>query len=53
MKKVIIFCLTICSILQGCTYMLDTTPYDQIATGNMWTSEELADKGVAGIYDVL
>ena len=53
MKKIIIFCLTICSILQGCTYMLDTTPYDQIATGNMWTSEELADKGVAGIYDVL
>ncbi len=33
--------------------MLDTTPYDKISTGSMWTTEDLADKGVAGIYDVM
>ncbi len=54
MKRIILFCLSIGSfLLQGCSDMLDTTPYNQISSGNMWTTEELADKGVAGIYNVL
>ena len=47
------YILLISFVFQSCTSMLDTKPYDQIATGNMWTSEELADKGIAGIYSVL
>ena len=26
----------------GCTDFLDTAPYNEIATGNMWESENLA-----------
>lgn len=37
----------------SCVDMLDTTPYDSIASGSMWTTEDLADKGIAGIFDVL
>lgn len=30
--------------------ILDVAPEDQIASENMWTTEELADKGMAGLY---
>lgn len=40
--------------LSGCqSDLLDTTPYDKISSGNMWTSESLADQGVAGVYAIL
>lgn len=29
---------------------LDTAPYNQLASGNMWTSETLCESGVAGAY---
>ena len=33
--------------------LMDLDPYDSIGSGNMWTSENLADMGVTGIYNVL
>lgn len=40
-------------VIAGCNDdFLDTTPYNDITTANMWTSEELADKGVNGIFNV-
>lgn len=33
--------------------LMDLDPYDSIGSGNMWTSENLADMGVIGIYNVL
>ena len=33
--------------------LLDRTPYNAIASGNMWKNENLADMGVTGIYEVL
>ena len=32
---------------------LDTTPYDEIGSGNMWESENLVDLGVNGVYNAL
>ncbi|OAV67829.1 SusD family protein [Bacteroidales bacterium Barb6XT] len=41
-------------ILSGCREdLMDTTPYGSISSGNMWTTENLADKGVLGIYSTL
>lgn len=42
-----------CLFLSGCQGFLDTAPYNQIASGNMWTSPDLADKGINGIYRAL
>ncbi|HZH71897.1 MAG TPA: RagB/SusD family nutrient uptake outer membrane protein [Mariniphaga sp.] len=40
-------------ILTGCSEgFLDTSPYDKITTSNMWTTEESADKGINGIFNV-
>lgn len=36
--------------LLACKDMLDVYPTNQIASGNMWTTESLADKGMAGLY---
>lgn len=40
-------------LLSGCGDLLDTSPYNKIDANNMWSSEELADKGVAGIYSTM
>lgn len=37
--------------LAACTDMLDIAPANQIASANMWTTESLADKGMAGLYE--
>jgi hypothetical protein len=37
----------------SCTSLLDTKPYHQVATQNMWTTENLTDMGIAGIYSNL
>lgn len=50
MKK-IIYCLLfglLCG-LQSCVD-LDTAPYNQVASGNMWTNAALTNQGVAGVY---
>lgn len=36
--------------LVSCTGMLDVSPDNQLASSNMWTTEGLADKGMAGLY---
>lgn len=40
-------------MIAGCKDdFLETAPYNDITTANMWTSEELADKGVNAIFNV-
>lgn len=56
MKLINNICLVGVSIalLTGCqSDLMDLTPYDSIGSGNMWTTENLADMGVTGIYNVL
>ncbi|MDR1884512.1 MAG: RagB/SusD family nutrient uptake outer membrane protein [Prevotella sp.] len=52
MKKIICVFATVLLMLSGgaCTDLLDTAPYNQLASGNMWTSESLVEQGVAGVY---
>jgi len=51
MKKHIITGLALCCILlNACEGFLDTSPYNQVGSGNMWTTTALADKGINGIY---
>lgn len=33
--------------------LLDLTPYSSISSGTMWATENLADQGVTGVYNVL
>lgn len=33
--------------------LMDLNPYNAISSGTMWTSENLADQGIIGIYNVL
>lgn len=41
-------------LLAGCQAdLLDTKPYDSIASGSMWSNENLCDMGVNGIYKVI
>ena len=35
----------------ACSDMLNTSPSNQISSGNMWTTPELAQKGINGIYE--
>ena len=49
MKK-ILFSLILSGVLMvGCTDFLDTAPYNEIATGNMWENESLAQQGIGVI----
>ena len=42
------------TILSGCQGdLMDLNPYNAISSGTMWTSENLADQGIIGIYNVL
>ena len=42
------------TLLSGCCGdLMDLNPYSSISSGNMWTSENLADMGVTGIYNLL
>jgi hypothetical protein len=55
MKKIILYisliAVTLC--FAACTEVLDTAPYDAIATESMWQTEESVDQGVAGVYAAL
>jgi hypothetical protein len=54
MKNIKIFITTALACgLTACTDVLDTSPYNQIATTNMWSTEALTEQGVAGIYAAL
>lgn len=50
MKKIIYSLLSIllCG-LQSCVD-LDMAPYNQVASGNMWSNAALTNQGVAGVY---
>jgi hypothetical protein len=53
MKKLLLIC-SLPLILLGCKKtLLDTTPYDALASETMWTSDNLTDLGVTGIYNAL
>ncbi|WP_146902028.1 RagB/SusD family nutrient uptake outer membrane protein [Adhaeribacter aerolatus] len=53
MKK--IYSLLIAAVFfTGCEKdLLDTSPYDSIASSNMWTTDNLTDLGVNGVYAAL
>lgn len=52
-----IICLGAASVMlfsTGCREdLMDLSPYASISSGNMWTTENLADQGVMGIYNML
>jgi len=41
------------ALASACTDILDQDPYNKPASSNMWTTENLTDMGVAGIYNNL
>lgn len=52
--KLFVYSITSLLLFGGCRPdLLDTTPYDKISAGNMWTTENLADLGVKGVYSIL
>ncbi len=47
MKRIIISLSLISLVLGGCKKdLLDTTPYDQLSSENMWTTDNLTVLGV-------
>ncbi len=52
MKKILYSLATICILgsMPACTDILDTAPNDKISSSTMWTTEELVDQGVIGVY---
>ena len=50
--KYIILAVIVCGFT-SCLDLLDTKPYNQIATNNMWATENLTDMGINGIYSNL
>ena len=53
MKKTLIIIFTI-AVLTGCKKdLLNTTPPSQIASETMWTSDNLTDQGMTGVYATL
>ena len=49
-KYIVVVALILCGGLTACHHVLDTAPYHQVATGNMWQTERLTEMGVQGIY---
>lgn len=49
MKKILTLIIVAAASI-SCVDMLNISPKDQIASGNMWTTESLVDKGMAGLY---
>lgn len=50
MKKYIILSAVVLSLMTGCTELLDTAPSDKISQSVMWSTEDLVDQGVIGVY---
>ncbi|MBM3414258.1 MAG: RagB/SusD family nutrient uptake outer membrane protein [Bacteroidetes bacterium] len=54
MKKILLYLSLIAFGIAGCQKdLLDTTPYDQLSSSNMWTTDNLTDLGVNAIYEAL
>ena len=53
MKKIISIAFAGMLGLGACTDILDTAPHNRPASSTMWTTENLTDMGVAGIYSNL
>lgn len=54
MKKIICFTIAAFGAMltaASCTDLLNTAPTDQVASGNMWTTPDLALKGMNGLYE--
>jgi len=51
-KNYIILAAMACGFT-SCLDILDTKPYNQVATSGMWTTESLTDMGINGIYSNL
>jgi len=53
MKKILNILFAI-ALLTGCKKdLLDTSPYSQVASETMWTTDNLTDQGVTGVYALL
>lgn len=53
-SKFIIPVICCMSILNSCiSDLLDTSPYDKISSINMWTTDNLTDLGMTGVYNAL
>lgn len=50
MKNKLYVLISVALAAVSCADMLDVHPENQIASANMWTTESLADKGMAGLY---
>lgn len=48
-KKYTVIAALFCGLI-SCTDILDTAPYNQVATSTMWTTENLTDMGINGVY---
>ncbi|MCE2833074.1 MAG: RagB/SusD family nutrient uptake outer membrane protein [Chitinophagaceae bacterium] len=54
MKRIIISLSLISLVLGGCKKdLLDTTPYDQLSSENMWSTDNLTVLGVNAIYSAM
>ncbi len=53
MKRIIYTLIIAAAALSaaGCQDLLNTSPSDQISSGNMWTTPDLALKGMNGLYE--
>lgn len=45
-----IVAILLCGGLASCTDILETEPYNQVAQDKMWTTENLTDMGMNGVY---
>lgn len=52
-KNILSILVVILPCCFSCTDILDTTPYNSLASSSMWLSEESVDQGVTGIYSAL
>jgi hypothetical protein len=51
MKKILTTILFAAAVLSACKKdLLETAPYSQVASETMWTTDNLTDQGIAGIY---
>lgn len=53
LKKILVYSATALLLASCKGDLLDLSPYGSVASGNMWTSENLAEKGVNAIYSTL
>ena len=49
-KNIVIVALALCSVFTSCLHILDTAPYHQVSEVTMWTTENLTEMGVLGVY---